>query len=104
MNKSELVAAVSAHTGVDARRVSTVLGGLEDVVAANVKKGEKVSITGFVSFDRVERKARTGRNPRTGETIKVKASKAPKVTAGATLKKIVKGEVPAPRLVTRRGR
>lgn len=101
MNKTELVAAIATHTKVDRKQVAAVLDGLEDVVAANVKKGEKVALTGFVSFERVDRKARTARNPQTGEPIKVKASKAPRVTAGATLKKIVNGQVPAPKLVTR---
>jgi DNA-binding protein HU-beta len=96
MNKSELIAAVAAHTGVERSVVATVLGGTEDVVSAAVGKGEKVAITGFVSFERVERAARMGRNPQTGAAIEVKASKAPKVSAGATLKKIVKGEIPAP--------
>lgn len=98
MNKTELVTAIAGHTDIDKRTVAAVLDGLEDVVSANVKKGEKVALTGFVSFERVARKARTARNPQTGEAVHVKASKAPKVTAGATLKKIVKGELPAPRI------
>jgi DNA-binding protein HU-beta len=98
MNKSELVAAIATHADLDKRTVAAVLDGLEDVVSASVKKGEKVALTGFVSFERVERKARTARNPQTGEPIKVKASKAPKVTAGATLKKIVNGQAPAPKI------
>jgi DNA-binding protein HU-beta len=104
VNKSELIAAVSTHTGVDAKSVATVLNGTEDVVTATVKKGEKVLITGFVSFDRVERKARTGRNPQTGEAIKVKASKAPRVSAGASFKKVVNGQAPAPKLVTKKAK
>ena len=52
-----------------------MLAGIEDVVVANVAKGEKVVITGFLTFDRAQRAARTGRNPQTGETIKIKASK-----------------------------
>jgi DNA-binding protein HU-beta len=96
MNKSELITAVAAHTGVEAKVVASVLGGTEDVVAASVAKGEKVAITGFVSFERVDRKARTARNPATGEPIQVKASKAPKVSAGASFKKIVNGQAPAP--------
>jgi DNA-binding protein HU-beta len=96
MNKSELVAAVANHTDVSAKDVATVLAGLEDVITASVAKGEKVAITGFVSFDRVDRKARTARNPQTGEPIQIKASQAPRIAAGATLKKIVKGEAPAP--------
>jgi len=104
VNKSELIAAVSTHTGIDAKSVATVLNGTEDVVTASVKKGEKVLITGFVSFDRVERKARTGRNPQTGEAIKVKASKAPRVSAGASFKKVVNGQAPAPKLVTKKAK
>ncbi len=101
MNKSELVAAIATHTTVDRKQVAAVLDGLEDVVSVNVKKGEKVALTGFVSFERVDRKARTARNPQTGEPIKVKASKAPRVSAGATFKKVVNGQAPAPKLVTR---
>lgn len=98
MNKSEVIDAVAAHTGVDAKLVSSVVAGLEDVVAVNVKKGEKVTITGFVSFDRVDRKARKGRNPATGEQIRVKASKGVRLAPGAGLKKVVNGETPAPKL------
>ena len=81
--------------------MAAVLNGLEDVVSVNVKKGEKVALTGFVSFERVDRKARTGRNPQTGEAIKVRASKAPRVSAGATFKRVVNGKAPAPKLVTK---
>jgi len=98
LNKTDLISAVAAHTGETAKTVATVLAGLEDVVYATVAGGEKVAITGFVSFDRVERKARTARNPQTGEAIQVKASKAPRVAAGAAFKKVVKGEVKAPKL------
>lgn len=100
MNKSELISAVAAHTALSPKVVATVLNGTEDVVASRVKQGEKVIISGFVSFERVDRKARTARNPRTGEEIKVKASKAPRVAAGASLKKIVAGKAPAPRLAS----
>ena len=88
MNKTELIEAVAAHTK---STVAEVRGGFEDVVVATVKKGEKVALTGFVAFDRVDRKARTARNPRTGEEIKVPASKAPRLSAGASFKKAVKG-------------
>jgi DNA-binding protein HU-beta len=96
VNKTELIDAVAAHTGQAKSTVADILAGLEDVVVASVAKGEKVALTGFVSFDKVQRKARTARNPQTGETIQVKASAAPKVAAGASFKKIVKGEAPAP--------
>jgi DNA-binding protein HU-beta len=101
VNKSELVTAVAKQAGVPATTVREVLNSLEDVVTVSVKKGEKVALTGFVSFERVDRKARTARNPQTGEPIKVKASKAPRVSAGARLKSIVNGKSPAPKLRTR---
>ena len=74
LTKTDLIAAVAAHTGETSKDVATVLAGLEDVITANVAKGEKVVITGFLTFDRAQRAARTGRNPQTGETIKIKAS------------------------------
>ena len=98
VTKSDLIAAVAAHTGSTAKDVATVLAGLEDVVVANVAKGEKVVLTGFLTFERTQRAARTGRNPQTGEAIKIKASKAPKVSAGASFKKVVNGQAPAPKL------
>jgi DNA-binding protein HU-beta len=98
LTKTDLIAGVAAHTGYAAKDVAGVLAGLEDVVVANVAKGEKVVVTGFVTFDRVQRAARTGRNPQTGETIKIKASKNPKVSAGASFKKVVNGQAPAPKL------
>jgi DNA-binding protein HU-beta len=99
VNKSELIAAVAAHTSTDPKTVAAVLNGVEDVVGVTVKKGEKVTITGFVGFERVDRKARKVRNPRTGEAIRVKASKAPRLSAGASFKKLVNGQTPAPKLV-----
>jgi DNA-binding protein HU-beta len=93
---------VAAHTGSTAKDVSSVLAGLEDVVVANVAKGEKVVMTGFLTFDRVKRAARTGRNPQTGETIAIKASTSPKVSAGASFKKVVNGQAPAPKLAVAR--
>jgi DNA-binding protein HU-beta len=84
---------------VDLHTVATVLSGIEDVITATVAKGEKVVITGFLTFDRAQRAARSGRNPQTGETIKIKASKSPKVSAGATFKKVVNGQAPAPKII-----
>ncbi len=98
LTKTDLIAAVAAHTGSTSKDVATVLSGLEDVITANVAKGEKVVITGFLTFDRAQRAARTGRNPQTGEAIKIKASKSPKVSAGATFKKVVNGVSPAPKI------
>ncbi|MCY3967772.1 MAG: HU family DNA-binding protein, partial [bacterium] len=70
MNKSELVNAISERTGESKNSVETVLNSLESVVTEQVILGEKVSITGFISFEQTERGERTGRNPRTGETLK----------------------------------
>lgn len=91
MNKSELVSAISERTGESKSSVEAVLNSLEKTVTEQVILGNKVSITGFVSFEQTSRGARTGRNPRTGETIQVAASKGCKVSAGARLKAAIKG-------------
>ncbi len=98
LTKTDLIAAVAAHTGSTQKDVAAVLGGFEDVVVANVARGEKVVMTGFLTFDRAQRAARVGRNPATGEAIKIKASKSPKVTAGASFKNVVNGKAPAPKV------
>lgn len=98
MNKTELVEAVSTQAGVPPKTVASVFDSLADVVAVNVKKGEKVRLTGFAAFERVDRKARKARNPGTGEQIRVKASKGVRIAAGSELKRIVNGELPAPKL------
>ena len=91
MNKSELVDAIAAESGAAKNTVGDVLRAFEDVIVKNVVAGEKVVLAGFLSFERVERKARTARNPQTGEPIQVAASRAPKVSIGSTFKKAVKG-------------
>ena len=98
MNRKELVAAVVAHTGQDRKTVEAVIGGFVDATLASVAKGEVVTLPGFAKFAKVKRAARTGRNPATGETIKIKASKSPKVSAGASFKKVVNGQAPAPKI------
>lgn len=91
MNKAELVDAIVAESGAAKNTVAEVLKAFEEVVVENVSKGEKIVLSGFLSFERVERKARTARNPQTGEAIQVSASRAPKVSIGSTFKKAVKG-------------
>ena len=91
MNKSELISAIASHTEMTQKDVGAVIDAFEEVVTKNVSKGEKVALTVFVTFDRVDRKARTARNPQTGEAIKVAASKAVKVSVGAKFKAAVKG-------------
>jgi DNA-binding protein HU-beta len=90
MNKTELIDAVAERTGVNKSTVDEVLKGMTDTIESQVAKGDKIAIPGFLSFQKVQRAARTGRNPRTGETINIPASATVKVTAGARLKSSVK--------------
>jgi DNA-binding protein HU-beta len=93
MNKSELIDKISESTGVSKADTERVLKGFEEVAQQIVAKGgDKLTLTGFMSIEQVKRKARTGRNPQTGETIQVPASNAVKLTPGATLKDIAKGK------------
>lgn len=80
MNRRELVTALAAQTGRETRDVDAVLRGFTELVTSTVSKGEPVAITGFVKFAKVERPARMGRNPSTGEAIQIKASKKVRVT------------------------
>lgn len=98
ITKAELVDQVAAQAGTDKTTAASVLKAFEETILAHVTKGDKVALTGFVSFEQVAKKATTARNPRTGETVPVKAKKAPKVSIGATFKKTVNKEVPAPKL------
>ena len=91
MTKGELVALVAAQAGASNSDAEKVLDGFRDVIQAKVKNGEDVAYPGLGKFSRTARKARIGRNPQTGAEIKVKASKAPKFSAGAGLKAAVKG-------------
>lgn len=89
MNKSELVDALAAETGMtkaDAARAVDALFAPKGVIAKQLKKGNRIQITGFGTFEAKKRKARQGRNPRTGETIKIAASKTPGFRAGKGLK------------------
>jgi DNA-binding protein HU-beta len=81
MNRRELVNAVAAQTGQEPRSVDETIKGFTDVVTAVVAKGEPVAISGFLKLAKVSRPARMGRNPGTGEAIKIKASKKVRVTA-----------------------
>lgn len=90
MNKAELVSAVAEKSGQTAAAVSSVLGAFEDVVTSAVAGGDKVQIPGFLSFERAERAARTGRNPATGAEIQIAAATVPKVKVGKSFKDAVK--------------
>ncbi len=98
MNKRELAKAVAVQADVDLRTVSTVLEGFTDVVTAVVSKGEPVAITGFAKFVKVDRPARMGRNPATGETIRIKASKKARITPVKAFKDAVMSPGGAPKL------
>jgi len=86
MNKSQLVDAVAADSGLSKADTSRAIESLLHTVTKTLKKGDEVAITGFGKFSVVKRAARQGVNPRTGERVKIKASKAPKFSAGASLK------------------
>ncbi len=98
MNRRDLVRAVSAETGQEAKNIDSALRGFTDVVTAAVAKGEPVSISGFAKFAKVERAARWGRNPATGEQIRIKASKRARITALKGFKDAVLNPSQAPRL------
>ncbi len=86
MNKTELVAAMAEQAGVSKKDAEKTLKAFTDVVAEELKKGGKVQLVGFGTFEVSERAARDGRNPQTGKVMKIAASKAPKFKAGKALK------------------
>lgn len=89
MNKAELVAAMAEKTELSRKDTEAALKAFTDVIAEELKKGEKVQLVGFGTFEVSERAARTGRNPQTGEEMTIPASKAPKFKAGKALKDLV---------------
>lgn len=89
MNKAELVSAIAEKSGQSAAAVGEVLGAFEDIVTSTVAGGGKVQLAGFLSFEKAERAARTGRNPSTGEEMQIPASKVPKVKVGKSFKDAV---------------
>ncbi len=91
VNRTELVAAVAEKASLTKAQADAALSALQDVIVESVGKGEAVKITGLLSVERVERAARTGRNPRTGEEIQIPAGYGVKLTAGTVLKKAVTG-------------
>ena len=90
MNRSELVAAVAAESGLSQADVNRTVDALFSVVSGAVASGTKVSIPGWIAFERPHRSARQGRNPQTGETIQIAASYGVKVSAGSKLKAAAK--------------
>lgn len=91
MNKQELIDSVSTQLGHSKRDVSNVIEAALDELKRAVARGEKVALAGFGVFQRHDRKARTGRNPQTGEAVQIKATKLPKFRPGAEFKAVVSG-------------
>ena len=89
MNKTELVAAMAEQTNLSKKDAEAALKAFIDVVSEELKKGEKVQLVGFGTFEVSERAAREGRNPQTGKTMTIAACKAPKFKAGKALKDMV---------------
>ena len=89
MNKSELVAAIAAKAEISKKDSEKALAAFIDSVTAELKKGEKVQLVGFGTFEIRKRAARTGINPQTKKTIKIAASKNPVFKAGKALKDAV---------------
>jgi DNA-binding protein HU-beta len=98
LNSKELVDAIQKHTLVARTDVDKVLGSLIQHTQVAVKKGDRVSLVGFGTFERQDRKARTARNPRSGDPVKVKATKVPRFRAGQGFKDVVSGRATAPKL------
>jgi len=95
MTKAEIVAKVAEEIKISKTAAGKALAFITDSIAQAVSKGEKVTFVGFGTFSVVQRKARKGRNPRTGAEIRIAAKKAPKFTAGAALKAAAEGKAPA---------
>ncbi len=90
INKGQLVEMVAKQTELSKKDVSMVMETLLDVITEEIRKGHKVTITGFGTFKTTKRAARQGRNPQTGESIKIPAATMPKFKAGKGLKDAVK--------------
>jgi len=90
MTKAEIIEKMVKDAEISKMAAGKALNSFIDSVKKTLKKGNKVTLVGFGTFSVSKRKARTGRNPRTGETIKIKASKGPKFTAGKAFKDVFK--------------
>ena len=89
MNKTELIAEIAERAEISKKDAEKALKAFTDVVADELVKGEKVQLVGFGTFEVSERAAREGRNPKSGEPMRIEASKSPKFKAGKALKDMV---------------
>ena len=90
MNKEELIAEISKKAKVSKKDAAAALSATIDAIQASVKKGNKVTLVGFGTFEARKRAARTGRNPQTGKEIKIPAKTVPAFSAGKAFKEMVK--------------
>src|SRR5215210_9604459 len=90
MTKEELIAKMAASAGITKVAAGTALQAFTGAVTSSLKKGQRVSLVNFGTFTLSRRKARMGRNPRTGESLKIPAAKVPKFSAGKELRSAVK--------------
>lgn len=89
MNKTELIAAVAEQAEISRKDAEAPIKAFTDVISNELKKGEKIQLVGFGTFEVSERAAREGRNPKTGESMSIAACKTPKFKAGKALKDLV---------------
>ena len=89
MNKTQFIEAISAKTNLKKKDAEAALNAVTDIIGESLKAGDKVQLVGFGTFQVKSRPARMGRNPRTGDQLKIKASKTPSFTAGKALKDAV---------------
>ncbi|ACZ23515.1 MULTISPECIES: HU family DNA-binding protein [Sanguibacter] len=89
LNRTDLVSAIAGKSGLTKTDADAALSALQEVLVESLSAGEAVKVTGLLSVERVERAARTGRNPRTGEEISIPAGFGVKISAGSLLKKAV---------------
>jgi len=90
MNKAELVEAVSDKAGITKKQAGSVIDAITDTVKETLSKGERITLVGFGTFHVRQRKAREGRNPRTGKKLEIPAKKVPKFRAGKNLREAVR--------------
>ena len=91
MNKKELIAALAAKTATTKVDADRHILALIDIISGTLERGDKINLNGFGIFEVRERAARIGRNPRTGETLKIKSARVPAFKAGASLKAALNG-------------
>jgi DNA-binding protein HU-beta len=93
VNRAELIDVIRERLGADKKAAEAAVDAVLDTIQRTVAKGERVAITGFGVFEKVDRAARTGRNPRTGETVRVKKTSVPKFRPGTQFKGVVSGAI-----------